>query len=66
VAEDVTEQDVLLEIYRQLVTLKRLLIALLVVVVVLGGTSLYTAEQQRSEEKAEALVRCILAGRQDC
>lgn len=65
-ADDVTDHDVLLEIYSQLVTIKRLLIALLVVVMLFGTTALFEASRDRSATKADAVVECLLAGRQNC
>jgi hypothetical protein len=65
-SEDVSEREVLLEVYSQLVTVKRLLAALVVVAVLFGATALFDSAQDRSEDKADALVECLVAGRRDC
>ncbi len=54
--EPVTDNEVLLEIYRLLVTIKRVLIALLLVVALLGTTAVIEAAQERSERNAERYV----------
>jgi hypothetical protein len=63
---DVTDQEVLLEVYSQLVAVKRLLAALVVIAVLFGATALFDSAQGRSEDKADALVECLVAGRQPC
>jgi hypothetical protein len=65
-SEDVSERDVLLEVYTQLVAVKRLLAALVVVAVLFGASALFESSRSRSEDKADALVECLVAGRRDC
>jgi hypothetical protein len=64
--ETVSDQEVLLQVYSQLVAVKRLLAALVVVAVLFGATALFESSRSRSEDKADALVECLVAGRQPC
>jgi hypothetical protein len=66
VDEEPTDSEVLLEIYRQLRSIKALLIGLVVVVVLFGSAALFDAAQDRSERRADAKVECLLEGRQNC
>jgi hypothetical protein len=65
-SEDVSEREVLLEVYSQLVMVKRLLAALVVVAVLFGATTLFESSRSRSEGKADALVECLVLGRRNC
>jgi hypothetical protein len=64
--ETVSDQEVLLQVYSQLVAVKRLLVALVAVAVLFGATALFESSRSRSEDKADALVECLVAGRRDC
>lgn len=56
-----TDREVLLETYSQLVAIKRVLIALLIVVALFGATALFESSRDRSEQKANEQVECLLS-----